>query len=685
MAKKKSFTQKQAEQLRLEQLAAECWYDLGDTTQIETPTDLDDLWSDPEDPAYKKLVRYMRQPENFGFTCEHILNVRLFPYQLIILQEMWSHKFPMLIAGRGSAKSYLLAVYVILKLLLKPEHKFAVLGAGFRQSKVIFEYANKIWANAPVLRDICRGFYYKQGPTKDVDRALIQICDSSGAFLPVGDGEKIRGQRANTLALDEFKSFSETIYEVVVSLFTSTAADPVGKYIKLKQIELYQSVGLDVDADSIDFNQSILSGTPDYDFQHFARYWKRYKSIIESKGDPHILESIFKGTAQNWKDYSIVRLPYDKLPNGYLDEASIARSKATMHSSHFMLELGVCFVKDSVGFFKRTLLESCVIHPDFKKDEFPPGVELFRPTVTGNSKKRYIYGVDPASEVDNFSVVILECYENHRRIVYTWTTGKEEHKKEFDKGLTTESNFYAYVVRKLRSLMKVFPCVRIACDSQGGGPAVREAFHDEQHIGNNELPIWEVVDPEDPKDTDGKAGLHILEFINFADSKWTLEANHGMRKDFEDKVLLFPYYDPATLELAAIEDEQLQSLGKLRFDSLEECTFEIEELKNELTTIVQTQTATGRDRWDTPEIKDAVTNKKGRLKKDRYSALLMANMVARQLAHAEAPPSYDIVGGFAQNISNNPQKEQSGKMWLSGPDHLTSQIDHMFNSFKPRV
>ena len=46
----------------------------------------------------------------------------------------------------------------------------------------------------------------------------------------------------------------------------------------------------------------------------------------------------------------------------------------------------------------------------------------------------------------------------------------------------------------------------------------------------------------------------------------------------------------------------------------------IEELKNELSIIMITQTTAGRDRWDTPEVKLAA-GRKDRLRKDRYSAL----------------------------------------------------------------
>ena len=123
--------------------------------------------------------------------------------------------------------------------------------------------------------------------------------------------------------------------------------------------------------------------------------------------------------------------------------------------------------------------------------------------------------------------------------------------------------------------MKIFPCDEIAMDAQGGGIAVMEALHDEDKIRDGEVALWPTIDPDKDKDTDGNPGLHILEMVQFAKSDWVTEANHGMRKDFEDKVLLFPYFDAATIGLAISEDK----LRNRIYDTLEDCVMEIEELK----------------------------------------------------------------------------------------------------------
>lgn len=192
--------------------------------------------------------------------------------------------------------------------------------------------------------------------------------------------------------------------------------------------------------------------------------------------------------------------------------------------------------------------------------------------------------------------------------------------------------------------MRVFPCVEIAIDAQGGGIAVMEALHDKDKIQADEVAMWPIIDEDKPKDTDDQKGLHILRPCQFARADWLAEGNHGMRKDFEDKILLFPFFDSASLGLSIEEDKSLERI----YDTLEDCVMEIEELKDELSMIVMTQTSTGRERWDTPEIRVAA-GKKNRLRKDRYSALLMANMSARQFSIEKNVIEYGAIGGFAKS------------------------------------
>ena len=651
------------------------WLDLGDTSliQIDRNIMINRIEKDIENPDLH-LLRILRDPKYVGSTCKLLFDIELHPMQVAILQEFWIRPFPMYIASRGWGKSFLLALYSVLKCLFSPGTKIVIVGSGFRQSKIIFEYMETIWRNSSILRSIFTG--NSDGPRRDVDRCTMRLGDSWAIAIPLGDGSKIRGLRAHIIIADEFASISSDIYETVVSGFAAVSASPIQNVKEQAKKKAMRDKGLwndELEALNTRMgNQAIISGTADYGFKHFAAYWKRYKAIIESQGNVRILEDIFQGEVPpnfNWQDYSIIRIPYELIPKGFMDDSQVSRAKGTIHTAIYNMEYAACFINDSAGFFKRSLIESCVTN-----DSTPisvGGKEISFDAVTqGNLSCKYIYGIDPASEQDNFSIVILEIHDNHHRLVYCWTTNRNNFKDRQKIGLVNEHDFYGFCARKIRNLMKVFPPARLGMDAQGGGVAIEEALHDPSRLENGENLIWPIIEENKRKETDDQAGLHILELVQFAKAEWTAQANHGLRKDLEDKILLFPRFDNLTLGLALDrEGKDIMSTDLNRvYDSLSECVLEIEELKNELTTIVMSQTsssANSRDRWDTPEIK-MPNGKKGRLRKDRYSSLIIANMIARQMQRIFQPLTYDVVGGNARNMTKN-----SGDMYR-GPEWFTS-------------
>ena len=637
-----------------------------------------DMLDPTEDDYHLKLSWLMVRPEYFSFLCKQIFNIQILPSQALMLQEMWNRRFPMLIASRGFGKSFMLSLYAMMRALLLPNRKVVVVGAAFRQSKVLFEYMETIWNNSPILRDICDS---NSGPRRDVDRCVMRLNDSRVTCLPLGDGQKIRGQRANDIISDEFASIPRDIFETVVAGFAAVSADPIDNVKRIAAEKKAKELGISLDSQEESVannkdNQIILSGTAYYDFNHFATYWKKWKSIIKSKGELSRLRDVFGGEDPpadfDWTEYSVIRIPYELLPEGFMDAAQVARSKATVHAGIYQMEFGACFTRDSQGFFKRSLIESCVAS-DQEPIKTINGDEIsFSASIIGDPNKHYIFGVDPASEVDNFSIVVLEVNPDHRRIVHCWTTTRSKHREKVKKGFSKETDFYAYCARKIRDLMKRYPCIHIAMDAQGGGIAVMESIHDKDKLQDVEQPIWPVIDEDKEKDTDDEKGLHILEMCQFAKYDWLSEANHGMRKDFEDKALLFPHFDAISIGISNAED----GLKGRVFDTLEECVMDIEELKDELSMIQITQTATGRDRWDTPEIIVAA-GKKSKMRKDRYSALVIANMAARCLARMPSPTEYKFYGGFATISEAEKKKAMSGEDF-SGPNWFTENMKDIY-------
>jgi len=653
------------------------WLGLGDTSKlIILNNPLLNRTDDEIERPDLHTIAIMRNPDYFSFTCKRLFNITIGPMQAAILKEMWLRPFPMLIMSRGGGKSWLLALYCMLKLTLIPETKIVIVGAAFRQSKVIFDYMETMWVNSPILQDIMSHDRIA-GPRRDIDRCTMHLNDGWAIAIPLGNGDKIRGLRAHIIIADEFSVINPEIYETVVSGFTSVSAAPmVGVQVAAKRKAMKElgiwSEELEEGYKGRRQNQSILSGTCDYAFENFAKYWQRYHNIIHSKGDPNRLKEILNVEDLDmenfdYRDYSIIRVPYEVIPEGFMDSKTVTRAKATSHSGIYAKEYGAVFPNDSDGFFKRTLINACTT-----SEQAPIIINgrsiWFNAGITGHPNLRYVYGIDPASENDNFAIVVLELHPDHTRVVYSWTTTRSKFNQQKNLGHSTENTFFHYCGRKIRDLMKVFPCARIGIDSQGGGYVLEETLHDPDKIEGNEQLIWQVIDDLKEKPTDGKPGLHILELIQFANAEWTAVANNGLKKDMEDRVLLFPQLNSVDLALAVESDYIASKRGDSTkiSESLEDCVLEIEELKDELSTIVKTQTtAANRDRWDTPEIK-LPNGKKGRMRKDRYSALLIANMLARQIHRAEEKLTYDVVGGFAQQQDTR-KRDRKAKMY-NGPD-----------------
>lgn len=658
----------------------DAWLGLGDLSKIVIDKNpmIGRSKEDIENPDLH-LLRLLHNPKYFGSTCKLLFGIELHPIQIAILEEFWVRPFPMFIASRGFGKSFLMALYCILRCMLVPGTKIVVVGAAFRQSKIIFEYMETLWRNSSILRSIFTG--NNDGPRRDVDRCTLRLDESWTIAVPMGDGSKIRGLRAHIIIADEFASISPDIYETVVSGFAAVSANPIQNVKEEAKRQALREAGLwndELEAVQIKKgNQAIISGTADYAFKHFASYWKRYKTIIESKGDPHKLQEIFNGEVPdnfNWKDYSIIRMPYELIPKGFMDDKQVSRAKVTIHTGIYNMEYAACFTEDSDGFFRRSLIESCVVS-DTKPIIINEKPILFESTTQGNPQHQYIYGIDPASEKDNFSIVVIELHPDHHRIVYCWTTNRSNFKERQKTGLVNEYDFYGFCARKIRNLMKTFPPYRIGMDAQGGGVAIEEALHDPGKLEEGEQLIWPIIEDK-YKETDDHPGLHILELVQFARADWTSQANHGLRKDLEDKMLLFPRFDQLSLVLAL--DEENKDIDNTDFnnlyDSQTDCILEIEELKNELTTIVMSQTSTGsggRDRWDTPEVK-LPNGKKGKLRKDRYSALVIANMLARQYNRSIEPVNFAIIGS---NLREGNKAKNNGELY-KGPSWFTNGANY---------
>lgn len=632
------------------------------------------------DNPHLHVIELFKNPENIAYAVWILFGVRILPFQAVVLAELWNRPFPIFVATRGGSKTWTMALYCMLKALFMPDYKIVVVGSAFRQSKLVFAYCENFWKNGPVYRSLCTN---TSGPKTSIDKCTFYINNSTITAIPVGPGgQKIRGLRANCIIADEFDAQDKDVFETVVAGFGAVSSSPSENVVKRMRNKKLASLDMEIPEDKQNSNQIIISGTAGYYFGPLYEYYKKYEAIIKSRGNDRILKDIFKGEIPddfNWRDYSIIRIPYECLPEGFMDAKTISRAKATMNRAIFDMEYSAVFVEDSDGFFKRSIIEGCVANDKNVNSQnwvqWCPST--FEPQYEGDRNRRYVYGIDPASQQDNLAICILEVCDNHAKLAHMWTTNKDDFKDRQTSGYTKEIGYNAFVARKIRNLMRSFPPDVIGIDTQGGGYALMEALHDTNTLEDGEDPLWTLVDHDKPKDSDRYAGLHIIEEIQFANYEWLHGANFGLLKDMETKRLLFPRFDAVSIDLAieqeksrVIDFEAKNSKKVFLFDTMEDLFMEIEDLKDELTSIVVGIAGTGvagRLRWSVPDVLLA-DNKKGRGRKDRYSALLIANSIARRLystKHKEV--GYTCHGGLMQDF-----KKTGKEPMYTGPSWFTS-------------
>jgi hypothetical protein len=626
------------------------------------------------------LVRILKDPSYVAWTCYHLMcmtegePLRLAPFQAITLKELWWRQFPMMLFTRGGSKTTLLAIYILLRLTFTPGAKVAVVAKSLRQSMMVWETCSRIWHNSPLFRDLVGSGNggYDNGPRRGGnDRCEFRINDSIALFLPLGaTGDTIRGVRAQYVICDEFGSVSAEVYAVVVQGFGAVASDPTAKAADRNRERILDRLGLwnkdlaALEADSRRGNQSVISGTASFMHNHFYKFYRDYRNIISTGGDPKKLAEVMGGDPPpgfDWRHYSIIRLPFSKLPHGFMDEGTIARAKQISSTIAFTQEYECCFSTDSDGFFKRSLIELATCGGATAEPVAPPtfpscGPVDFGVRLSGDAGKAYVFGVDPAFARDNFAVVVLEAWPDHRRVAYAWTTNKKDHRARRAGPSGASMDFYAFCVSKLRDMFARFPPAKVLIDTGagGGGQTLIEAFSDPDKLGDGQRPVYPAIDPEEPRDTDRMAGDHLIVPFNFSKTSLVAEANWNLRKDLEDRVLLFPRTDEISFGLAYQQDAEAGRVvvdptsGKVAAvdDTLENAMHEVEALKDELASI-QHFPKGNVERWDVPD--GGGRRGGGPLKKDRYSALLMANWAARG-GTAGAAAVAPAVGGLASQL-----------------------------------
>lgn len=547
-----------------------------------------------------------------AFGIKYIMNINLLHHQMSIVLAMLKYKFPMLLLSRGAGKTMMLAIYAVYHAMMHPNTRIILVSASFRQAKLIFSEIKRIYDKAPILQAIS-----DHEPRMGNDSCKYSVCGSSITALPLGNGDKIRGERGHVILADEFDSIDPEIFDTVIRGFGATQSDP---WQKAKEA----FVNADEEEERGDVstgNKIILAGTAGYTNGTFYRHYKHYTGIIANKlsGDAENFKDVLGEEAKKYdvdfRDYCIIKYKWTDLPKGMMDAKLIEGAKATMPRHIFDMEYNAVFGDDSLGFFKAKDIREATSSGD-------GGFEV---KTRGTPSKQYVMGVDPARTTDRFSVSIVEAGKPSK-VVYHWTCQNQK---------------FSFAAAKIRQLMRDFNVVGINMDSGGGGYAIEELLNVNKTpdgieiMKEGEPVIVKIDEPRNPSLNEDKIA-RILNLQNFT-SQWLEDSNSLLQKNIEDRSLMFP-----------------KTYVESGHASLEDVVHEISELKKELLSIGVTYTRTGKKSFD---LKPGDPKDDGAKHKDRYSSLLLSNQMANNIEEmllygpAKAKKAYDeFQGGWLEDV-----------------------------------
>lgn len=617
--------------------------------------------------------------------------LELEPFQSVMLKVLWEKKFPMVLASRGAGKTFMIAIYALLRTLLTPGAKVVIVGGGFRQSKLVFNYIEEIVRVSPIIQETIKRYHgLKNGVKYATDKVSLKVGENSEIIgLPVGDGSRIRGIRATHLICDETASINESVFDVAIAPFLSVRANP-SRAAKIERI-IKRLTDMGANYDVVNFirsqqdtgNQLVLSGTATYEFNHFFRRYSVYRMFAESNGDMEVIrealilqnqghrtsfsDADINRYARTWSQYAIFKMPYYAMPEGFLDEEIIASHRATMSPIIFAQEYECEFSKDTYGFFPRSLIEGARPEPESE--------DCFQYELYGDRNARYVMGVDPARHNDNFAVVVLRLDGAKAKVVYVDSWSRTDYLKS---------------VKKIRDLVDRFNIVHIALDQGGGGDHIADLLASAEYMDedNGEYPIT-TIDNDEHKLIPNKHEL--IELVNF--HTWSREANHAMRSDLSTKRLLFPsYIDEEKIMASAIKSLDFESETQARQDQLRfklldmlhgetdhqgnlvtlGIVREIESMINETCAIELSVTDNGTERFGLPKLNDQPEGLDIR-RRDRYSALLLAAYAARSTyGTGFKPKSPEAIGGLPHEILSRGQQPHDNYYGDSGGGYYSS-------------
>lgn len=378
---------------------------------------------------------YRENPQRF---VKDYLNVNLRAFQKILIYEMMHNNYTMYIASRGQGKTFLVALFCVVRCILFPKTKICVASATRPQAnEVLLKITDDFMKNYNTgSNNLCREIEYH---VVSSNNAIIKFANGSWIKV-VTASDSGRSSRANIVVVDEFRMVDKGTIDTVLKRFLTAPRQP--NYLNKKE---YSHL--------IERNKEIYMS---------SAWYKSHWSFDKAK-------AFTVNLLDDKKKYFICGLPYQiAIKESLLSREQIEdeMSETDFDEIKFSIEMETLWYGDKDGSFFS--FEDVVKNRRLKQPIYPYPNKLNKiPDLLANERR--ILSVDVAlmaskkgKKNDASSIIINSAIPKNGTSYTSNIIYMENHE-----GLNTDE--LALIIRKLYDKYK---CTDLVIDSNGVGTGV---------------------------------------------------------------------------------------------------------------------------------------------------------------------------------------------------------------------
>lgn len=625
-----------------------------------------------EEQARISLGRFLTY--NIGFFVRILTGFILEPYQRIMIKGWLAKNFTLTVAGRGFSKSFAASHFCYLYCLFNPGKHIIVVANNFRSSRKIVENIDD-WSLRKNGSGQSVGALLRQTMNGDMIKKpdMYKIKFKNGASitaLPLGDPNRLRGFRANVVIVDEGLLIPQpTIDNVLKPFLMAPSPDEVTfkQKVREKEDKLIKE-GKMKEEDRRKFKshaKMIILSSASYSWESLFELYKKYLSIIY-KQDDHaqslladsngLMPEVIEDSAAS---YLVHQISW-KVARPDLVEASVKEEieSGMFSESTILREYCAQFVQDSDGFFKAAKMEQCTV-----KDGEEPCIEI-----TGDPEAEYVLGIDQnvsdSETADHFAMCLLKIVDKKGSDGEIKKIGLVVHQyAEVAVGLREHIEYLYYLLSR-------FNIVYIGYDaSQGKSLGFINICNESELFKEKKIELKHIV-------ADFNSGQYddIIQQVNKGYSRATntivqpqaftsefqRAANEYLQACFDRQHIYFAgkaRANPTVMSALKTRDVNRILANHSSFTDVmgvegpkDEFIVQQDNLmdlvKKECALIEVKASSLGNISFDIPSHMKRATKTRNRVRKDSYSALLLANWCLKVYLEAKNRPKNETQSGY---------------------------------------